>query len=66
MHIPGILSDRESYDWFSAELIRLIAKADLGNRERIRKGFPEHVSAFEDWYFGMGVWKGARKPEVRS
>ena len=38
------------YDWFSAYLIRLIAKADKFNRERIRLGFPEHVEAYETWY----------------
>ena len=39
-----------SNDWFSAELLRLIAKADTENRERIRYGFPDHVEAYERWY----------------
>lgn len=39
-------------DWFSAKLIRLIAKADLGNRERLRMGFPEEVALYERWYNG--------------
>jgi len=34
-------------DWFSAKLLRLIAKADGQNMERIRLGFPEHVAAYE-------------------
>ena len=59
LHIPAILKDRkgEKSDWFSAHLIRLIAKADQHNRERIRTAFPEHVAAFEDWQLGIGVWK---------
>jgi hypothetical protein len=36
-------------DWFSAKLYRLIHKADRENRERIRAGFPLHVSAYENW-----------------
>lgn len=36
-------------DWFTAHLIRLIAKADLSNRALIAKGFPEVVDAFNDW-----------------
>ncbi len=36
-------------DWFTAKLIRLCVKADPRNLERIRKGFPEVVAAFEDW-----------------
>ena len=37
-------------DWFSAELLRLIVKADSENRELLRKVFPVHVKAYEDWY----------------
>ena len=37
-------------DWFSAQLLRLIAKADYNNRERLRTAFPEHVQAYEDWF----------------
>lgn len=36
-------------DWFSAELVRLIAKADKENRERLRIAFPDHVEAYERW-----------------
>lgn len=39
--------------WFTAHLLRLIAKADNENRERIRKGFPEEVAAYE-WWHGHG------------
>lgn len=34
-------------DWFSAQLFRLIAKADPGNRDRLRMAFPFHVQAYE-------------------
>lgn len=36
-------------DWFSAQIIRLCHKADTGNRERLRLGFPDHVAAWEKW-----------------
>lgn len=36
-------------DWFSAQLIRLIAKADFENRARLRLAFPDHVEAYEKW-----------------
>lgn len=41
-------------DWFSAELLRLIAKADSENRELLRLGFPDHVLAYELWSRGEG------------
>ena len=34
---------------FSAQLLRLIAKADLHNRALIRKGFPNAVKVFEHY-----------------
>lgn len=37
-------------DWFTAQLLRLCAKADAQNLERIRLGFPDVVAAYEDWY----------------
>ena len=43
-------------DNFSAQLFRLIAKADTLNRERIRRVFPAHVEAFEDWYYQRGFY----------
>jgi hypothetical protein len=39
-------------DWFTARLIRLIAKADRVNREKLRLGFPEEVAAWETYAFG--------------
>jgi hypothetical protein len=34
---------------FTVELLRLIAKADDANRERLRIAYPEAVSAWEQW-----------------
>jgi hypothetical protein len=36
-------------DWFSAQLLRLIMKADKQNRERLRLAFPDHVRAYEQY-----------------
>ena len=42
-------------DWFSADLLRLIAKADLVNREKLRQAFPKHVLVYELWLAGVAV-----------
>lgn len=47
-HLPDIIGKKEG-DWFSAHLLRLIAKADLGNRRLLAKGFPEEVRAVNEW-----------------
>jgi hypothetical protein len=44
-----------SANWFTAELFRLIAKADEVNRIRLGMGFPEEVRVFEAWK--RGAWK---------
>lgn len=36
-------------DWFSAELLRLIAKADFENKAKLRLGFPDVVPAYDAW-----------------
>lgn len=36
-------------NWFSAHLLRLIARADSTNRARLGLLYPEHVEAFEEW-----------------
>lgn len=41
-----------SADWFGAHVIRLVSRADLWQRERIRIIYPEHVAAYEEWYYG--------------
>ena len=48
-NVDSILNGRG--DWFSAQLLRLISKADQLNKERIRKGFPDHVALYESWYY---------------
>mgnify|MGYP001615090903 CR=1 FL=1 len=37
--------------WFNAHLLRLIDKADLHNRERLRMAFPDAVEAYEAWFY---------------
>ena len=49
-HISAIMSG--DGDWFTAQLLRLIAKADMENRWRLRRGFPEEVEAYERWIAG--------------
>ncbi len=39
--------------WFTSHLLRLIAKADIPNRESIRLGFPDHVAAYERFVTGV-------------
>ena len=36
-------------DWFTAKLLRLIAKADSHNRSKLRLAYPEEVRAYEEW-----------------
>jgi hypothetical protein len=45
-------------NWFGAQLIRLIERADEKNREAIRKGFPDYVEAFEMWDHKTGIYEG--------
>ena len=39
-----------SGDWFTAKLLRLIAKADRDNRQKLQLVFPEEVEAYEEWF----------------
>jgi len=48
-HIDDIIGGHG--DWFTAQLLRLCAKADPRNLEKIRLGFPEVVEAFEKWKY---------------
>jgi len=41
-------------DWFSAQLLRLIAHADVENKAKLRLAFPEAMQAYDDWYFKTG------------
>lgn len=38
-----------SGDSFTGQLLLLVAKADPGNRARLRRGFPRQVAAWEMW-----------------
>lgn len=46
-HVEDILHGTGT--WFTAELLRLCAKADRNNLELLRLGFPDVVSAYEKW-----------------
>jgi hypothetical protein len=39
---------------FTGDLLRLIAKADPGNRAALRLAFPVHVATWETWMTGQG------------
>jgi hypothetical protein len=39
----------EGGNYFTCDLIKLIAKADPENLQKIRKGFPIEVAAWEAW-----------------
>jgi hypothetical protein len=52
-HVQQILLGRG--DWFGAQLLRLIEKADKENREKLRLGFPDYVAAFELWDAGLAI-----------
>lgn len=47
----GIILQGSGTDFF-AELLRLIARADAKNRERLRLGFPHYVACYEAWMKG--------------
>ncbi len=39
-------------DWFTADLLRLISKADSTNKALLARTFPEEVAVFNAWYSG--------------
>ena len=49
-HVGDLLGGKRT--WFTAQLLRLIAKADRDNRSKLRKVFPEQVQAVEE-YLGL-------------
>lgn len=51
-HFADILAGNG--DWFTAQLMRLIAKASHQNRELLRLGFPAEVAFYERWLRGDG------------
>ena len=52
-HIANILNGEG--DWFTAQLLRLVAKADTTNRGRLHEAFPEVVDAYLEWYYHVEV-----------
>ena len=49
---------------FASSLIDAIRRADEHNRERLRRGFPDEVSAYEQFSHTSGWWdKAQRKAE---
>lgn len=51
MHIDfiNVFYGRDNATNFTAQLFRLIAKADAQNKGRLRLGFPVEVSLYEWW-----------------
>ena len=56
------------YDWqyrldegFSRALMGAVSKADGGNLDRLSKGFPVHVKAYERFAYEAGWWEGIQK-----
>lgn len=50
VHIEDILYG--DGDWFTAQLLRLCAKADSENLTKLSCGFPDVVQAYLDWREG--------------
>lgn len=51
-HLGHIIAGHGTH--FSADLFRLIAKADTSNLAQLRLAYPDHVAAYEAWYSGHG------------
>jgi len=49
-HIGDIIAGHG--DWFTAQLLRLCAKADQSNLDKLALAFPEEVKAYLDWQMG--------------
>ena len=52
-HVGDLVAGHGS--WFTAHLLRLCAKADAENLERLRLAFPDVVEAFLDWREGRAA-----------
>ena len=44
-----ITFEKKHSDHFTAQLYRLIAKGDGGNRRRLERAFPLHVAMYVEW-----------------
>ena len=49
-HVGDILDGKGNN--FTAMLLRLICKADMLNREKLRIAYPDEDRAYENWYNG--------------
>ena len=49
-HIAEILQGEGT--WFSAHLMRLIARSDKNNRAKLALGFPKEVDAINEYQWG--------------
>jgi len=47
-NIDSLLLDPRN-DWFTAQLLRLVRKADSHHRAQLRTGFPEEMALVEAW-----------------
>lgn len=55
-HITEILAGHG--DWFTAKLLRLIAKADAENLAKLEQVYPQEVGAYKAWLLskdGSGI-----------
>jgi hypothetical protein len=64
--MDDIIADTHAtkYNWFTCHLLRLIAKADFENRQKLRLAYPDEVKAFEQWYIRGFHKKGKRDEAV--
>ena len=49
-NVELILTRPKDTTWWSADMIRLIAKSDPQRKELLRTIVPDHVAAYEAWY----------------
>ena len=69
MTLEGLTKgERFIVDWqfgiagdFNASLIKAITSADIYNMDRLRKGFPDEVEAYENYTNTKGWWEDVRK-----
>lgn len=50
VQVAAAMSGQETH--FTADLYRLIAKADTKNLRRLRAAFPDEVASWERWFNG--------------
>lgn len=50
-------------DWFTANLLRLIAGADVGNRAKLFLSFPKEVNCVHEYQTGSPFIRGVEKDQ---